>query len=167
MPEYSSHALRNVALVGHGSVGKTMLAEAMLHKAGAVGAMGELARGTTVSDFDDQEKEHQHSLQSSLMSFVHEDCHVNLIDTPGYLDFFGEVMCGVRVADGGVAIVDAVSGVQVGTERAWAAADARDLSRIIFISMMDRENADFEKTFQDIRDTLSPAAIPVVSKARL
>jgi elongation factor G len=158
---FETSNIRNVVVFGHGGSGKTTLTDAVCYIAGATTRKGSVERGNALTDFTQEELSHGISINLAVGHAEWMGTKLNLIDTPGYLDFFGEVMCGVRVADGGLAVVDAVSRVQVGTERAWAACDARDLPRIVFISMMDRENADFEKTFQNIRDTLSPAAIPV------
>jgi elongation factor G len=153
--------IRNVVLFGHGGSGKTTLTDAICYIAGTTNRKGDVEKGSALTDFTPEETEHAISVNLAVAHARWMDAKLNLIDTPGFLDFFGEVMAGVRVADGGVAVIDAVSGVQVGTERTWGACEARGLPRLIFVSMMDRDNASFEKTFQQIRGTLSSAAIPV------
>ncbi len=153
--------IRNVVVFGHGGAGKTTLTDAMCYIAGTTNRKGDVEKGTALTDFTPEENSHSISINLAIGHATWKGAKLNLIDTPGYLDFLGEVMAGVRVADGGLAVVDAVSGVQVGTERTWAACEARGIPRMIFVSMMDRENASFEKTFRQIRKLLSPAAIPV------
>jgi elongation factor G len=161
MPDYTSEAIRNVALVGHGGVGKTMLAEALLHKAGAIGAMGELSRGTTVSDFDDQEKAHQHSLQSSLMSLFHDGCHVNLIDTPGYPDFLGRALSVLPAVETAAVVIDARSGVDLTTRRMMKAATSHGLCRLIVVNKIDADDLDFDALMHSINDTFGSECLPI------
>jgi elongation factor G len=158
---FETRDIRNVVMFGHGGSGKTTLTDAMCYIAGTTNRKGDVEKGSALTDFTPEETEHAISINLAVGHAVWKDTKLNLIDTPGYLDFLGEVMAGVRVADGGVAVIDAVSGVQVGTERTWAACEERRIPRIIFVSMIDRDNASFEKTFKQIRETLSPAAIPV------
>jgi elongation factor G len=153
--------IRNVVVFGHGGSGKTTLTDAVCYIAGTTNRKGDVEKGNALTDFTPEETEHAISINLALGHAAWKDTKLNLIDTPGYLDFLGEVMAGVRVADGGVAVIDAVSGVQIGTERTWAACEGRRIPRIIFVSMMDRDNASFEKTFKQIRERLSPAAIPI------
>jgi len=153
--------VRNVVVFGHGGSGKTTLVDSMCYVAGMTNRKGEIDRGNALTDFTPEETEHGFSINLALAHAVWKDAKINLIDTPGYLDFLGEVMAGVRVADGGICVIDAVSGVEVGTERTWAACEARGLPRMIFVSMMDRDNASFRRTFQQIQSSLSGAAIPV------
>ncbi len=158
---FESQNVRNVVVFGHGGCGKTTLTDAICYIAGSTNRKGSVEKGNALTDFTPEEVSHGVSVNLAVAHAVWMDTKLNLIDTPGYLDFFGEVMAGTRVADGGLAVIDAVSGVQVGTERAWAACDAQEMPRVVFISMMDRENADFDKTFRQIQDSLSAAAIPV------
>lgn len=159
--QFETSAIRNVVLFGHGGSGKTTLADAMCHIAGTTTRKGDVEKGNALTDFTPEETEHKISINLSLAYAKWKGAKVNLIDTPGYLDFFGDVAAGMRVADGGLCVIDAVSGVEVGTERTWAAAEARGIPRMIFISMMDRDNASFRKTFKQVQDVLTPAAIPV------
>lgn len=153
--------IRNVVVFGHGGSGKTTLVDSMCYVAGMTKRKGEVEKGTALTDFTVEETHHQFSINVGLAHARWKGAKINLIDTPGTLDFLGEVMAGVRVADSGVCVVDAVSGVEVGTERTWAACEGRGLPRMIFVSMMDRDNASFRRTFAQIQSTLSGAAIPV------
>lgn len=150
MKEYTTEFLRNVALVSHGGAGKTMLAEAFLHVTGATTRLGKVEDGTTVSDYDDEEQRRKISLYSSVIPVEHRDHKINIIDAPGYTDFVGEMVSALSVADGAVILVDAVAGIEVGTELAWRYADQFRLPRFIVINKMDRDNADFEKVFAEV-----------------
>jgi elongation factor G len=161
MKVYDSEHIRNLALIGHGASGKTTLVNAMAWLAGSCGRMGSVEQGNALTDFTPDEVEHQISVNVALAHAEHMDAKVNLIDTPGYLDFAGEVRAGLRVADCACLVVNAVAGVEVGTERVWEYAAAESLPRMIFVSMMDRDHADFAKVYRQIRDGLSPRAIPV------
>ncbi len=147
MKEYTTEFLRNVALVSHGGAGKTMLAEAFLHVTGATTRLGKVEDGTTVSDYDDEEQRRTISIYTSLIPLEHRDHKINIIDAPGYTDFVGETISALSVADGALILVDAVSGVEVGTELAWRYADDFKLPRFFVINKMDRDNADFDKTY--------------------
>lgn len=169
MKEYKTDQIRNVVLLGHGSAGKTSLSEAMLFQSGATNRMGKVEDGTTVADFDDEETRRHISLSLSLVPCEWNGRKINVLDTPGYTDFVGEVISAVRVADIGLVLADAVSGVEVGTELVWGRADERGLARIAFINKMDRDNADFERTLQALRDTFGgnfvPLQLPIGSQA--
>ncbi|HEU5084898.1 MAG TPA: elongation factor G [Acidimicrobiales bacterium] len=154
--------IRNVALVGHDGNGKTTLAEALLFRAGVLQRMGSVEAGTTASDTDDEERRRGQSLSATLLHFTWGDCHVNLLDTPGYADFTGEVQAAMRVADLLVFVVDAVAGVQSQDERLWRMAAELDKPRLIFVNKMDRERADFDRTLDQIRERFSPAGIEPV-----
>ena len=147
MKEYTTEFLRNVALVSHGGAGKTMLAEAFLHVTGATTRLGKVEDGTTVSDYDDEETRRKLSIYSSVIPIEHRDHKINIIDAPGYTDFVGETISALSVADGAIILVDAVSGIEVGTELAWRYADEFNLPRFFVINKMDRDNADFDKTY--------------------
>ena len=150
MKEYTTEFLRNVALVSHGGAGKTMLAEAFLHASGATTRLGKVEDGTTVSDYDDEEQRRKISLYSSVIPIEHRDHKINIIDAPGYTDFVGEMISALSVADSAIILVDAVAGLEVGTELAWRYADQLNLPRFIVINKMDRDNADFEKVFAEV-----------------
>ncbi|MBK5099200.1 MAG: GTP-binding protein, partial [Gemmatimonadetes bacterium] len=159
--EYRSSNIRNVVLLGHGGSGKTTLTDALCYIAGSTTRRGQVENGTSHTDFTQEEIDHGISINLAVARAEWMDTKLNLIDTPGYLDFFGEVEAGVRVADGALVVVGATSGVEVGTERCWRAAERRGIPRMVFISMMDRENASFDKAFQQVRDTFGSGAIPV------
>ncbi|MBK8824180.1 MAG: GTP-binding protein [Anaerolineales bacterium] len=150
MKEYTTEFLRNVALVSHGGAGKTMLAEAFLHATKATTRLGKVEDGTTVSDYDDEEHRRKISIYSSVIPIEHRDHKINIIDAPGYTDFVGEIVSALSVADGAIILVDAVSGIEVGTELAWRYADEFNLPRFFVINKMDRDNANFEETYEAI-----------------
>jgi elongation factor G len=155
MKEYATHSIRNVALVSHAGAGKTSLGEAMLFVSGAVTRMGKVEDGTTVSDFEDEEIRRTLSLSTAVLPVETHDCKVNVLDTPGYTDFVGEVISALRVADTALVLVDAVAGVEVGTEIVWDYCDRFELPRFVVINKMDRENAGFKRAMDSVR-ALSP-----------
>ncbi len=157
MPKFHTASIRAVALVGHGGAGKTSLAEALLHRAGAIPAPGSVEKGSTVCDFEAQEKSAGHSLQSALVNFAWEDVHVHLIDTPGYPDFAGQAMAALAGVDTAVAVINAQTGVELMTERMMRAAAARGLVRMIVINKIDADNLDLAGLMADIRDRFGPA----------
>ncbi len=161
MKVYESQNIRNLAVIGHGGSGKTTLVNAMAWLAGSCTRMGSVEDGNALTDFTPDEIEHQISINLALAYAEYMDTRINLIDTPGYLDFVGEVKAGLRVADAACLVVNAVAGVEVGTERVWEYAAAENLPRLIFVSMMDKEHADFQSVYRQIRETLSDRAIPV------
>ena len=152
MKEYTTEFLRNIALVSHGGAGKTMLAEAFLHATGATTRLGKVEDGTTVSDYDEEENRRKISIYSSVIPVEHRDHKINVIDAPGYNDFVGEAISALSVVDGAVILVDAVAGVEVGTELAWRYADEFKLPRFFLINKMDRDNADFDKTYAALEE---------------
>ena len=161
MPKFSTDKLRNVVLLSHGGAGKTILAESMLHTAGHTTRFGRVEDGTTVSDFEPEEIRRQSSSQMSILACPWSGSKINILDTPGYADFRGEVVSAARVADAGVIVISAVAGVEVGTNQMWTLADERGLPRIIFISKMDRENADFDRIMGEINDRFGRECVPV------
>jgi elongation factor G len=171
MKEYATEQIRNVVLLGHGSSGKTSLAEAMLFHTGATNRMGKVDDGTAVADFDEEEIRRKISLSLSLVPCEWKKFKINVLDTPGYTDFVGEVVSAIHVADVGLIVVDAVSGVEVGTELVWMRADARELPRMVLINKMDRDNANFVRTLEALRNTFEgnfvPLQLPIGSQADL
>lgn len=161
MKDYTPDKIRNVALAGHGSTGKTSLAEAMIFAAGGTTRMGKIEDGSTVSDWDPDEQKRQFSLNLSLVPLEWKDHKINVVDTPGYMDFMGDVKCGLRAVETVLITVDAVGGVQVGTEFAWRFAEELGLPRAILINRMDRENADFDAAVQQVQAAFGPRCIPV------
>jgi elongation factor G len=153
--------IRNVVLVGHGGAGKTTLAEALLYEAGATNRIGRVEDGTTVCDADPEEQRRQQSLSLSVAPFEWKGHKINLIDTPGYADFEGEALAGMRVADLAVFVVSAVDGVEVQTVKLWKAAAALDLPRMVFINKLDRERASFERTLDAVRAAFGAGVAPL------
>jgi elongation factor G len=152
MKEYASENIRNVALVGHQGAGKTTLVEALLYNTGAITRLGRVEEGNTVSDWTDEEKERGLSLSTSLVPIEFNDTKVNVLDAPGYTDFQGDVKNAIRSADSVIVVVDAVAGVEVGTELAWEYAEAYQQPIIVTINKMDRENADFNATLDQLKE---------------
>ena len=152
MKEYTTEFLRNIALVSHGGAGKTMLAEAFLHATGATTRLGKVEDGTTVSDYDEEENRRKISIYSSVIPVEYRDHKINVIDAPGYNDFVGEAISALSVVDGAIILVDAVAGVEVGTELAWRYTDEFKLPRFFLINKMDRDNADFDKTYAALEE---------------
>ncbi|HLY29307.1 MAG TPA: GTP-binding protein, partial [Aggregatilineales bacterium] len=146
MKEYTTEQIRNVALVGHQGAGKTSLAEALLFTTGAITRMGSISDGTTASDFDEDEKARQLSINTALLPIEFDNHKINLLDTPGYTDFQGEVKNAVRVSDCVLVAVDAVAGPEVGTELAWQFADEFNQPIIVVVNKINRENASFQRT---------------------
>src|SRR5512133_1067777 len=152
MKEYATDKLRNVALLGHGASGKTTFTEALLFAAGNTTRQGRVEDGSTLSDYDAEEKRRGQSLNLSVIPVEWKDNKINLLDTPGFPDFAGEMKSTVRVADLGLIFVDAVAGIEVGTEMAMQAVDDAKIPRGVLISRMDRENANFEKVMADLHE---------------
>jgi elongation factor G len=168
MKSYPTEKIRNVALVGHGGSGKTTLAEALLLRAGAINRAGRVEDGTTVSDYEPEESKRHLSLSLALAPFEWKGHKVNLIDTPGYADFIGDVRAALRVADLAVFVISAVDGVEVQTEATWKLAADAGIPRMIFINKLDRERASFERTLDQIRDKfgagIAPLELPIGSE---
>jgi elongation factor G len=161
MKVYDAANIRNVALVGHSGSGKTQLASAALFAAGAVNRFGKVDDGTTVTDFDEEEIARKHTLSSSLAYAEWNKTKINLIDTPGIANFLADARAALRVADAAVVFIDAVSGVQVQTEKAWQAAEELGLPRIVLVNRLDRERASLERTLQSVHSALSRTVIPI------
>lgn len=152
MKRYATNAIRNVAIAGHGKTGKTTLVEAMLYDAGATERIGRVDAGNAVTDFDPDETRRHMSINVALAPCDWREHKVNILDTPGYDDFTGEVTSALRVADAAILVVSAPAGVEVGTESAWDIADHFKLPRMLFVNKMDRENADFSRALESIRN---------------
>jgi len=161
MASYTVGQLRNVALIGHGGSGKTSLAEAMLYDSGGTTRLGRVEDGTTVSDYDPEEVRRKISVNTSIIPCEWQGHKITVLDTPGYADFVGEVKCALAAADMAVVVLDAVAGVEVGTELVWGYADEHHLPRLAFINMMDRENASFERSMERLRATFSGNFFPL------
>ena len=161
MPEYTTDDIRNVALVGHGGGGKTTLAEALLAYAGVIGAQGSVTNGSSVCDFDPQEKEHQHSLYTAVASFDHGSRHVNLVDTPGYPDFLGRAMPVLAAVETAAVVVDARQGVQMVTRRMMEAAAQRGLARMVVVNKIDAEELDLEGLLANLVEAFGTECMPI------
>ncbi len=161
MPDYPPSRIRNVALVGHNGAGKTTLAEALLFATGAISRQGRVEDGTTVSDFEAEETKRHLSLSLAMAPTTVGDVKLNVIDTPGYADFFGEVRAAASVADLMVVVVSAVEGVEAQTEAAWALAAELELPRLVFINKLDRERASFDRALASIRESFGAGVAPL------
>ncbi len=157
---YTAKDIRNIALLGHGGDGKSALCESMLFLTKAITRLGKRADGTTVSDFDDEEKKRQYSIKTSVIPVEYAGCKVNVLDNPGYFDFAAEVVQSLRVADAGLICLTAKSGIAVGTEKGWKALADAKLPAMFYVSKLDEEHANFFGTFDAIRDTFGASAIP-------
>lgn len=161
MANFHTEQLRNVALVGHSSSGKTTLAEAMIFSTGVLNRRGRVEDGTTVADWDEEAIRRQISVAASVVPCEHKSHKINLLDTPGFIDFVGEIKGAISVAESGLVLVDPVAGVEVGTELAWGYLDEQELPRAIFINKMDRENAQFGRVLDNLRDLFSGNIVAV------
>ena len=150
MKEYTTDKLRNIAMVSHSGAGKTTLVEALLVQKDLINRLGSVNEGTTVSDFDEEEQRRQLSLSTSVIPLEHKDHKINLLDTPGYPDFVGEVISALRVCEGALVLVDAVSGAEVGTETAWNYANQFNRPRFVLINRMLRDTADFDRAYNSM-----------------
>src|SRR5690242_424305 len=151
--------IRNVALVGHRGSGKTSLHEALLFEAGATTRLGSVADGTTVSDSDDDEKSRGMSISASLASFDWHGTKVNLIDTPGEPSFIADALGALRVCESAVFVVNAVMGVEVGTQRLWQRAQELGVARLVYVNMLDRERADFFRALDSLKEAFGPHVV--------
>ena len=151
MEQFTLETIRNVSLLSHSGAGKTTLSEAILFDSKAIARLGRVDEGTTTSDYDPDEIQRKISLNLSVLPYVWQGVKVNLLDTPGYFDFVGEVKSGLRVSEGAIILIGATSGIEVGTEQTWQFCEEANVPRLIFVSKMDRENADFNKVVADIQ----------------
>ena len=152
MDTYGADRIRNVGFLGHMSAGKTTLAEAMLFRSGATSRMGRVEDGSTVSDYEPEEVKRGGSINLAVVPVEWQDHKLNILDTPGYADFMGEVVEAVHVVDSAVIFVEAVSGVQVGTEQVWQLCDDQGLPRVVVVSRLDRDNASFRQAVEQLRE---------------
>jgi len=159
--EYPTDRIRNVAVLGHGGSGKTSLIDALCWVAGTSSRHGSVDEGHALTMHTPEEQAHAISIQLTPAFAEHMSTKINLLDTPGYLDFTGDALSAVRVADAAIIVVSATSGIEVGTERVWEYCEARGIPRIFFVSMMDKEHADFTGVFNQIKGRLTESALPV------
>ena len=160
MKVYRTDEIRNVVLLGHGGSGKTSLVEAMAYVSGATNRMGKVADKNTISDFDKEEQKRGFSLSTTLTPIEWEKAKINVLDTPGYFDFVGEVEEAVSAADAAVIVVSGKAGVEVGTEKAWALCDKYNLPRMVYVTEMDVDDASFRQVVQDLTDKFGKVIAP-------
>lgn len=161
MKEYGAESVRNIALIGHGGSGKTSLSEILLYTSGEINRIGNIAEGTTASDYSPNEIEKKISISSSLLHLEWNNVKVNILDTPGYSDFLGDVKAGLRVSDTAIMVLKSAEGVEVGTENAARFAGELNLPVALLINKVDNEHSNFNKTFQQAKERISPNAIVV------
>jgi elongation factor G len=161
MKVYDAGSIRNVAVVGHGGCGKTQLVSAMLFAAGAVNRLGKVDDGSTITDFDDEEIARKHTLSSSLAHTEWQKNKINIIDTPGFANFLADARAALRVVEAAVLVVDAVSGVEVQSEKLWTDASALNLPRIIVVNRLERERASLERTLEALHRDCSRMIVPI------
>jgi elongation factor G len=161
MRVYGTPAIRNVAFVGHGAAGKTTLVDALAFVSGSSRRHGSILEGTTLTDYSADEVDRKHSISLGVGFAEWMDSKINLLDAPGFLDFLGEATAALHSADSAVVVLNATGGVEVGTERVWDICDRIHLPRLIFVTQMDRERANFERVFDDVKAHLSPKVVPV------
>lgn len=161
MKEYETKDIRNVAVVSHNGAGKTTLIERLLFQTGATSRMGSVLNGTSTMDFEEEEISRQSSISTSVAFFERNGVKVNLLDTPGYIDFVGEVNAALRVTESALVLVEALSGVEVGTEVYWNAAAERNMPRVLVINRMNRENVRVARTMESVRENLEGNFVPL------
>ncbi|CAG0950328.1 partial Elongation factor G, partial [Anaerolineae bacterium] len=161
MKEYSSGDIRNFAIVGHATSGKTMLSECFLACSGVIGRLGSVAHGSTVSDYHEAENKRKISIHASLLHTEWLGKKFNLLDTPGYQDFISEALGALRVCDFALVVVHAVDGPGLGTEQVWKYATQFELPKIIAINMVDKEHADFDRVLALLRERYGPKVFPM------
>jgi len=150
-----------VIFLAHSGAGKTSLIEAMLYKSGAIKSQGTISQGNTVGDYNQDEIERKTTINAKIMNLNWGGCHVNIIDSPGFADFIGDILSGLAAADAGVLVIDAAGGIQVGTERYWGMLEQKGLPRLIFINKADKENADVEKITADTIKKFGKICVPI------
>lgn len=161
MRDYSIKSLRNVGLMGHNGTGKTSLAESLLYYSKIIDRLGKIEDGTTVLDFDTEEKKRQFSIALSVAPIELDNVKINIVDIPGYPDFQGECIEGMRAVDVGMIVISGVSGIKAGTERAWEYCNKIKLPRTIFINKLDRENANFDKVLDSLNQKFGISVVPI------
>ncbi len=161
MPDFGTDSIRNIVLLSHSGAGKTMLCEAMLHAAGVNNRLGAIEDGTTTSDFEPEEARRGTSIQTAIAACPWKGGKINVIDTPGYADYRGEVVSGLRVADGAVIVVAGQAGIEVGTKQMWQYADDANLPRLVFVSKLDRDNADFDRVMESLTEAFGRKCVAV------
>ncbi|MEA3347254.1 MAG: GTP-binding protein, partial [Candidatus Auribacterota bacterium] len=161
MDKVNVSEVRNCIVVGHGTCGKTTLVDSLMHKSGANDRFGRVDNGSSLSDYTGEEKERKISIFSAPLHLMWKNHSVFITDTPGYADFFGEAVGSMRVSDSAIVVIDASSGVGVGTHRTWDEADKYGIGRVIFVTRLDKEHADFLKTCNDLVSEFGKKCVPV------
>ena len=159
---YTVNAIRNICLLGHSGSGKSALAESLLYMTGAIDRMGKNADGNTVCDYDPEEIRRNISISTSVVPLEYKNAKINVLDTPGGFDFSGAVMEALRAADAAILVVSAKDGITVGFEKAWKYCEQRNMPRFIYISKVDEDNSDYNKTFNALRERYGNKIAPVV-----
>ncbi len=158
----STKDIRNVSLLGHGGDGKTALVESMLYLTKAIDRLGKAADGNTVSDYDPEEIKRQFSISATVLPVEFGGAKLNILDTPGFFDFVGEVFQALRVSESGLVVLTAKSGIGVGTEKSWKYLSDRKLPRLFYISKLDEEHADFYSILDALREMFGISVVPFV-----
>jgi len=161
MKEYTAKDIRNIGVFGHGGEGKTTLTEAMLFNAGLIDRLGKVENGTTTTDYDPEEIARGISINVALAPLEWKNTKINVIDAPGFFDFYGEVTAAMAFADSALIVISAVSGPVVGAEKAMAMCEKSHKARMIAINQLDRENANFEKVMSEINAKFGPSVVPI------
>lgn len=162
MNVFRAEQLRTVAIIAHGGSGKTSLVDAALYDSGAVNRIGKVDDGSSISDYDADEVKRRMSINLTVVPVEWRGTKINLLDTPGYADFVGEVMAGLRVADAAVVVVSADKGAEVGTELTWRYADKHELPRVVFVNKLDRENTSFDRALDSLRAAFGNKVVPLI-----
>lgn len=161
MAQTPPERIRNVAVVGHGGSGKTTLVETLLHVAGATTRLGKVDDATSILDTDPEEQRRRITINTAIAAFTHDGTKINLLDTPGFADFAGDQKAALRVADSAVVLVDSSAGIQVGTRSVWSDLEAQKKPRVVALSRLDRENADFDAVLRQLRDAYGIRVVPL------
>ena len=161
MPQYTINDIRNIVLLAHNGAGKTSLSESMLFAAGAISRFGKVDDGTTTSDYDESEIKARMSINLTLLPCEWQGKKLNIVDTPGYSDFIGEVLAGIRVCEAGIIVVNAAAGVEVATEQVWQYSENAGISRLVFVNKMDRENANFAQCVDQLQAKFGNKCAPL------
>ncbi|GAB6165638.1 elongation factor G [Thermostilla marina] len=161
MAKYQPQDIRNIALCGHGSTGKTTLIDKLLNFTGAVNRQGSVDDGTSICDFDEEEKSHRYTIEAKVANCDYKGIHYNFIDTPGYRDFIGQTICGLHGADVAAIVINAQAGIEVNTRRVFAEAEKLGLGRVIIINKMDAENVDFPAVLDALKESFGEACVPM------
>ena len=161
MAKYQVDDIRNIALCGHGSAGKTTLVDKILTSTGTLSRQASVDDGTSICDFDDEEKVHKYSIEATVTHFDHKKKHFNLIDTPGYPDFIGQTIGALRAADTAAIVINASAGIEVNTRRVFAEAKAAGIGRMILVNKLDADNLDFPALLATIQEIFGPECVPL------